>query len=257
MSILKRIRESVRRRGFDLVRYPHPGSLGAHLRVLFDRLGVDCVVDVGAHRGEYARFLRDLGYRGAIHSFEPVPASFEHLAARFAADAGWTGHAAALGDRDGELVIQVMREATFSSSHRPTEYARERFGDATSVEERLTVPVRRLDGVLDDLLSADGEAAGAGPDEPTIFLKLDTQGSELDVLAGAGDRLDRVAALQAELPLKPVYEGVPALWEVLPHLRELGFEVSGLFPVSIDRRDLALVEVDCVAVRTGTGAETR
>jgi FkbM family methyltransferase len=250
--MLKRIRESVRRRGFDVVRYPHPGSLGAHLRLLFDRLGIDLVLDIGGHRGEYGGFLRELGYRGAIHTFEPVPESFEALTRRLAGDAAWTGHPVALGDSDGEMEMRIMRSAVFSSAHRPTEYARRRFGDATRVDERIRVPARRLDGVLDDLLAADG-----APADPAIFLKIDTQGSELDVLAGAGDVLDRVAALQAELPLKAVYEGVPPLWEMLPRLRELGFEPSGLFPVSIDRGDLALVEVDCVAVRTGMGAEAR
>lgn len=250
--MLKRIRESVRRRGFDVVRYPHPGSLGAHLRLLFDRLGIDCVLDVGGHRGEYATFLRELGYRGAIHTFEPVPESFEALTRRLAGDASWTGHRLALGDSDGEMEMGIMRSAVFSSVHRPTEYARRRFGDAARVDERIEVPVRRLGGLLDELLAADG-----APADPTIFLKIDTQGSELDVLAGAAGVLDRVAALQAELPLKAVYERVPPLWEVLPRLRELGFEPSGLFPVSIDRGNLTLVEVDCVAVHTGAGAEAR
>ena len=237
----------MRRTGFDVVRYPHPGSLGAHLIHLFDRLEITTVLDVGAHEGEYARFVRQLGFRGGIHSFEPVPEAFSRLVERMRDDRAWTGYPDALGARDGEAELRVMHAGVFSSMFAPSPYARERFGDAARVEATIRVPVRRLETVFRDALP---EALADGG----VFLKLDTQGSEIEILDGAGDRLDDVAALQVELPLKSVYEEVIPLWEVLPRLRELGFEPTGMFPVSFDRRDLTLIEVDCVAARPVRGA---
>jgi FkbM family methyltransferase len=242
MPLLKRAREWVRRTGFDVVRFPHPGSLGAHLRILFQRLDIQTVLDVGGHQGEYALFLRRLGFHGAIHSFEPIQESLEILTRAMRGDRSWTGHPLAVGAKDGEVDLHVMRSSGFTSVHAPTAYARERFGDAVRAEDVVRVPIRRLDSISADL---DGRE-GAG-----IFLKIDTQGSEMDVLAGAEGILDRVEAIQAELPLRQVYHGVPPLWDVLPRFRELGYGASGFFPVSIDRSDLSLVEVDCVAVRTG------
>lgn len=242
MSLRSLLRKPLRRFGLDVVRYPTPGSLGAHLKLLIQRLGIDCVFDVGAHRGEYGRFLRRLGYRGVIHSFEPSPSSYVELLRILRSDHSWVGHAVALGSRNAERELQVMRGTDFNSFRPPSRYARERFPEATEVEDRVPVPVRRLDEVVAEI---DAES----PLPESMLLKIDTQGSEEEVLEGATGCLQRVAVLQLELPLKGVYDGVPALWEMLPRLLKLDFEVTGFFPLSRERSNLALIEVDCVLVR--------
>jgi hypothetical protein len=52
--------------------------------------------------------------------------------------------------------------------------------------------------------------------------------------------------LVAELPVVPIYEGMPSLVEGLGQLEDLGFEVTGMFPVTRDRDRLGAVEFDCV-----------
>src|SRR6185312_9362363 len=77
--------------GYHVGSFPPVDSLAYHLKLLLSRLEIDCVIDVGAHDGEFARFLRDLGYQGEIVSFEPVKATFERLCAAFAGDPHWRG----------------------------------------------------------------------------------------------------------------------------------------------------------------------
>jgi FkbM family methyltransferase len=214
-------------------------SLGEHLWFLLPYLGINCVLDVGAGDGEYGVFLRQNGYQGHIISFEPVSASFEVLARRCAHDPKWRAYRYALGSESTTAAINVTKGPGYSSFLRPTEHALATF--APSVVERTeTVEVRRLDDVLDGLL-AEIEAA-------RVFLKLTTQGQDLDVARGAEQCLGRVLALQAELSLQPIYEGAIDFSQAIADLNRAGFAVSGFF----DRphhHDFRLGEVNCVMVR--------
>jgi hypothetical protein len=58
-----------------------------YLQNLFRLLAIDCVLDVGANQGQYRDFLRnDVGFEGAIVSFEPIPQHVETLRRRAASD---------------------------------------------------------------------------------------------------------------------------------------------------------------------------
>src|ERR1043166_278246 len=61
-----------------------------HLRRFFHHFNVDCVFDVGANRGQYARMLRStVGFQGDIISFEPVPELVNELEQISASDPHW------------------------------------------------------------------------------------------------------------------------------------------------------------------------
>ena len=86
------------------------------------------------------------------------------------------------------------------------------------------------------------------PGPQRLFLKLDTQGYDLEVLRGATATLSRVVALQSEISFVPIYAGMPSWRESIQRIGELGFAVTGIFAVSRDA-SLRLVEADCVFVR--------
>ena len=209
------------------------------LPALFQMYGVNCVIDVGAHEGEYAKRLRAGGYDGRIVSFEPVPRAFEELAREAEDDPEWAVHQLALGREDGTTTINAV-PGTLSSIRPPTELGARRYRRLRE-PERIEVEVRRLDGILDDLLN--------GLDPPRPYLKLDTQGFDLDVFAGVGDRIREFAGMQSELPLMPIYEGVPRLPEALPIYEAAGFDVAAMYPVSRQGKTARVLEFDCVMVR--------
>jgi FkbM family methyltransferase len=227
--------------GVHVGRHPPVDSLAYHTKVLFRELGIDSVIDVGAHTGEYGLFLRELGYTGPIVSFEPSRTTFETLSKVIAADGAWTAHNEALGAQEGELEMNFYRGTVFNSFLKANSYGSERFGAATELERVEKVKVRTLEKVIDGCLAANPKA--------NVFLKTDTQGYDLQVLAGAGPRLSVIRALQSELATRPTYEGMPAFPQALARLSEHGFELTGVFPVARDMDHLRVIEFDCVMCR--------
>lgn len=240
--VVKRLlQKAARVVGLHVGRYPPVDSLGYHLKTVLRELEIDCVLDVGAHVGEFAAFLRDLDYTGQIISFEPVRTSFEALAGARASDRNWSGHNIGLGADDGELEINIYRGSVFNSFLKPAENGSTRFHEATELVGVQKVPVRRLDAVLDEILAARPGAK--------LFLKMDTQGYDLQVVRGAGRRIDAIQALQSELAARSTYAGMPTLPEALAELALLGFELTGMFPVARELDHLRLIELDCVMCR--------
>jgi FkbM family methyltransferase len=231
-------RRFIRRCGIELVTVHDGTALNLHLWRLFEQLDIGVVLDVGARTGEYGRSLRRNGYRGRIISFEPVGENFAILSERAANDPAWSVQQIALGNETGRSEINVTNSTVFSSFRAPNQRSADVFGSGSEIKATETVEVRRLDDVFDDLV----------PGRTNVFLKIDTQGWDLEVLRGAAATLPRVAALQTEVSVQPIYEGMPTMQDALEYLDRAGFAVSGLFPVTLDQQ-LRVVEFDCIAVR--------
>lgn len=212
--------------------------LQEHLMGLFAHYRVDCVLDVGANKGQYARMLRRAGFRGQIVSFEPVPDAFAELTERAQRDSNWSVHQMALGRSEGVTQMQVA-PGTMSSLLTPSAYGTGRYKQLREVTE-VDVPVRRLDAVLADLPEVHGKR---------LFLKMDTQGFDLEAFAGLGERVDSVVAMQSEVALLTVYDQMPRLPEALPVYEAAGFGVTAFYPVSRERETWRVLEFDCVMAR--------
>src|SRR5215211_9111177 len=109
----------LRRVGYDIAPYPQMYGLEGHLNVLFRHLKINCVLDVGAHEGEFGRMLRRMGYRGEIISFEPMAVSFDRLKHSCRKDASWQAHRLALGDEAGQLALHISSVHTELNSFLP------------------------------------------------------------------------------------------------------------------------------------------
>ena len=239
------VRDQVRRLGFDLVSFRSVSSLGSHLSKLIEMYDVGLVIDVGAHRGEYGHYLRELGYGGAIYSFEPVMENFNRLSSLAAGDERWHVCRSALGEAEGESELHIASGTVLSSFKSPSAWGRDEYGAGIETVRSEIVPVRRLDQLFEKVSShAEGGA---------VMLKIDTQGFERDVILGASACLESVAVVQAELPVLHLYDEVADYRTVMGDLAAHGFEMSGFWPVAHDK-SMRLIEVDYVAVRPLSGS---
>jgi len=244
--MLKLVKNSARRVsrffGYEIVplREMKDRDFALHLRAVLAYQNIDCILDVGANVGQYRDFLREkVLYDGPIVSFEPVSRNVDRLRERARFDSAWHIEGYALGAAEGSLPLNVMASDQFSSFLEPDS---SRVGDLDglnlpcSVE---TVTVRTLDGVLPALRERLGFARP--------YLKLDTQGFDMEVLRGGGDSLPMMRALQTEASVIGIYKGMPNYLEMIEYLDKRGFDVSGFYPVGRDSA-LRLVEFDCVMI---------
>jgi FkbM family methyltransferase len=235
-SLLNRV---LRRVGLSVHRFRPVVFPDAQLSALLRSRGVNLVLDVGANVGQYGATLRQNGYTERIVSFEPLLAARRALLAASAGDPLWeVGERAALGERDGEIDIHVSANSVSSSALDILD-AHLRSAPESRYVDSERVPLRRLDAI------------GAGclrPDSVTL-LKIDTQGYEDRVLDGAAGILSRVAGVQLELSLVPLYAGQKLLPEMLERLRGLGFSLWAIWPAFVEPGSARTLQVDATLFR--------
>lgn len=218
-----------------------PTAAALRHRILAEH-GVSLVIDGGASVGIFGYRLRACGYRGWITSFEPLGRPFAELEQRAAKDPKWDCRRLALGARGLQAAEMHLAANSVSSSLLPIgeRHVAATPGAAPAGLESVTVTT------LDEI-AAELPHNGAG-----AYLKLDLQGYELEALKGAQRLLSGLAAVELELSFVELYEGAPAVGEVMEHLGDRGFECVGMFPGFTDSRGRAL-QSDAVFERRSSG----
>ncbi|HUB46201.1 MAG TPA: FkbM family methyltransferase [Acetobacteraceae bacterium] len=211
-------------------------AMARRLRGIFAYHHIERVIDVGANEGQFYNFLRwQVGFTGQVVSFEPVPQLAARLRERSASDPSWTIHACALGSVSSEMTLNVTAMSVFSSFLQPNTDDPSTGGNV--VVDTVRVPVRTLDEMFPD---------------PTAlrrtYLKLDSQGFDLEIAKGAGQVLAAIPALQTEMSFRPVYNNMPDYRQSLTAFEAHGFRVADFYLVTTTPEGVAY-ELDCIFVR--------
>ena len=213
-----------------------------HLLRLLEWLDVDCVFDVGAHHGEYAAMLRErVGFRGRIISFEPIPELARELRERSRRDPGWHIEELALSDRDGRELLNIMEASQFSSLGTP------RHGDSP-----LFVEMNKISRTIE----VDSTTLGASFSRlrqtykfNRPFLKLDTQGADVAIVAAGRDVVGEFVGLQSELAVTKLYEQSVDFRDAISFYEQCGFSLCTFMPIDPSHFP-QMFEIDCLMVRT-------
>ncbi len=187
-------------------------ATGRRVRLVEEQLAGEtlALADVGAAFGveprwaPFARYLDYIGFEpdarayanlkhgGAFHSYEVIPK--------------------ALWSRAGPLDINVCQEHGCSSHFPPNMSLMSQFPRPERIEVvgKATVDAITLDSVMQG--------------RKCDFIKVDTQGGELEILKGATRTLQDCIGLELEVEFTPIYHGVPLFGDLCAFMSDAGFE---------------------------------
>lgn len=229
------VKNFAKKLGFEIKRYTIQGSESNRLSHFFRYHKVDLILDVGANVGQYATFIRELGYSGKIVSFEPLSSAYSLLQVISSKDPMWEiAPRTAIGNDDGEITINVSTNSQSSSVLDMLESHVNAAPDSIYCDSE-TVRLSKLDSIAQQYTK---------PDTKSIFLKIDVQGFEKQVIEGARQILTKVSGMQIELSLVPLYKDQLVFQEMLKFMEEIGYELHAVVPGFTDLKTGRLLQMD-------------
>ena len=193
------------------------------------------VVDVGVNTGQVFHLAHRLFPEAVLVGVEPLTELHLRLKGIYDGDERVRLHNCACGSADGETDFYVASDTQNSSTRAPTQdFYVER--PHQRVVERRRVARRRLDALLEGL---------PGP----MFVKIDVQGGEMDVLEGLDRALDRVDLIVIEAPFERAYDGAATFDDLYRYLTARGFEYRGALGQLTSPRTGEVRQEDSIYVR--------
>jgi len=217
--------------GLDIIRYnASPAFID---QSLLKKYKIDLVLDCGANRGQYGKYLRGLGYSGRIISFEPLQSAYSKLAHKAKRDKNWETHNFALGNFCGNSKINQAGNSDSSSILQmlPEHEAADPKSKYIGQED---IEIKMLDSIFTDMKGKSN----------SIFMKIDTQGFEDRVLAGAEQALPEIAGIQLEMSYIPLYENQRLINDLHEYLSRAGYSLVNINPIFHDPNNLCLLQSD-------------
>lgn len=233
MILKNLIKRQIEKAGYQIIK---PNLRQDHLlrrMKLFDNYKINVILDVGANTGQYANIVRNSGFKGKIVSFEPLSTAYKTLKNNSITVNNWEALNFGLGDFDGESIINISANSESSSflnmlpvhiKHRPE----------SKFIGKEKVTIKKLDSVFHNFSN----------DSDNIFLKIDAQGYEYNILQGGNKSLNNIDGLQIEMSLEPLYEGEKLICELIGYIETKGYKLMSIEPGSVDYSSGQMFQVD-------------
>lgn len=235
----KLVKSFFRSLGFELSSYSSFTSPSAQLISALKIADINLVFDIGANKGQFCRQIRNSGYCGEVVSFEPLTSARTELIKASLDDEKWFIHEqSAVGDLDSKININIAGNS-FSSSVLPMLDSHSSAAVKSAYIGTEEVPICKLDSVLPQYLKSNSN----------IFIKIDTQGYEWQVLDGSTKALKHASGVLCELSLVPLYEGQHLWREVIDRLELEGFILWAVQKGFTDPRTGQSLQIDGIFLR--------
>ena len=188
-------------------------------------IAIEQVVDIGASNGQWTHECREIWPDAKYFLVDPLVEN-ELSLQRMKSDIRGLGYyLGALSSKPGSMILNHHGD---QSSFHPSEFGH-------GAESQRSIPVETLDNLLKQ-----------GCFSPPDLIKIDVQGHELQVLAGAIETLKSAKILLIECNIQQSYHGIPFFHEVVSFLGDHDFRVFDFCTYAQRPFDLRLTQTDVV-----------
>tara|TARA_X000001382_G_scaffold32121_1_gene20981 strand:- start:3220 stop:3870 length:651 start_codon:yes stop_codon:yes gene_type:complete len=172
-------------------------------------LGINpkAILDIGAHTGQFHGWSKRVWPDVGVFMIEANPLHKDTLN-RLATVNGDSCLIAALGDEVREVTFYTRSDKPQTEGN--SYYKEHNYWDIPQLVQESKVTLKRLDDIFED-------------DAVFDLIKVDTQGSELDILKGGKNLVSRASAIVLEVSYIEYNEGAPSQQETLDYMKEIGF----------------------------------
>lgn len=203
--------------GIIIIKDRPANSPEKQLSAVLNFLKINIIFDIGANEGQFVKSIRP-NYQGKVISFEPLTLARNKLLINAQKDNNWIVHKqCAIGSHDGQVKINISKNSVSSSILPMTKVHSSAAKESIYVGSE-TIDVNKLDSIAIDYIN----------DETKLFIKIDAQGYEKEILDGSKKILDKADGILCELSLVQLYEGQYLWRDIVNILDKQGFTLWAL-----------------------------
>ena len=168
----------------------------------------NAILDIGAHTGQFHSWSKRVWPDVGVFMIEANPLHESHLD-KLAMMNGDNYLIDALGDEEREVTFYTRSDKPHTEGN--SYYKEANYWDIPQLVQESKTKLKKLDNIFED-------------DATFELIKIDTQGSELDILKGGKELVKRASAVVLEVSLIEYNEGAPSAEETINYMNKIGFE---------------------------------
>ena len=167
----------------------------------------NAILDIGAHTGQFHSWSKRVWPDVGVFMIEANPLH-ESVLDRLAMMSGDSYLIAALGDEEREVTFYTRSDKPQTEGN--SYYKEHNYWDIPQLVQKTKVNLQKLDNIFED-------------DAVFELIKIDTQGSELDIMRGGKELASKASAIILEVAYIEYNEGAPNVKEITDYMNDVGF----------------------------------
>ena len=185
-------------------------------------------IDIGTNKGQFSLMIKELNKNIKIYGFEPLPEPSKVYNKIFKSNPDVKLFNVAIGPISKTTDMHVSKKED-SSSILPIGKRQEKIFKGTGESHLKEVLIAPLDSFIDedDLIQP-------------VFLKVDVQGFELEVLKGCSKYINKIKYIYVECSFIELYDNQALAHEIIEYLVNFSFNLIGVYNMYYDKKGIAI-----------------